>query len=103
MHIELSVFVFMIISYLFNPICSVIHGFAVKLASVATAVAFIFTFAHAFTPTYVQQGLTCTSFIFSSVSLTARTLNSVILDIRPFDAACIFYESTESAGGFVLR
>lgn len=35
--------------------------------------------------------------------MTVHALSTVILDTRPFDAACIFYESTESAGSFVLQ
>ena len=59
---------------------------------------------HTFTHIHTHaRGSARTSYIFSSVSLWLRThthththtLNPVILDTRPLDAACIFYESGE--------
>ena len=68
--------------------------FTVKAALVATAVAFNFTRSHIFTPTH-GAALALVTYLAVCLCDCAHTLNPVILDTSPLDAACIFYESGE--------
>lgn len=72
--------------------------FTVKTASVDTAVAFIFTFTHVFTPTRrASLALVLYLAVYLCHCTHTHSLNAVMLDTRSFNAACIFYESAERA------
>lgn len=92
LHVELTEFVLMIIVSLTQMTLTGV--FTVKAALVATAVAFNFTRSHIFTPT---RGAVLALVTYLAVCLCdcTHTLNPVILDTSPLDAACIFYESGE--------